>query len=153
YDARIAELARVKKDKAAIEKLAARMRQQTYPTSAITTRMYDKLRNDYVSYLEKYAPGADNPPLLQPAPLAGPSRGEDSGESSVTERSLPVSPTAQVQTGPVSPAWTTSGSHRPECRFTRNEVDPASGLQVRELAYEPILFHTDPELRSFFKNK
>src|SRR5690606_18309238 len=37
YDASIAELARVKKDKAAIEKLAARMRQQTYPTSAITT--------------------------------------------------------------------------------------------------------------------
>ncbi len=128
YAASVERLARARKREKVIAAIRADAQRVTGDIPQPGSKVFDRMQEEVSDYLDTYVPGA--------APL-------DVAESSAD----------QAPAGPARDGPGTSAVRKPACVLTRDAVDPVSGLRIRETAQQPLFFHTDAELRPFFKNK
>lgn len=128
YTASVDRLARARKREKTIAAIQADARQMSGDMPAPGSKPFDRLQAALSDYLETYVPGAM--PLQETAPSPEKETGTHSRNDEIR-----------------------SSARKPACMLTRDAVDPMTGLRVRETALQPLFFHTDPELRPFFKNK
>lgn len=128
YTSSVERLARARKREKTIGGIQADAKRVSGDMPVPGSKPFDRLQADLSAYLDTYVPGA--PPLREPGP--SPEMESVTNSRDVEER---------------------SAARKPGCTLTRDAVDPMTGFRMRETALQPLFFHTDPELRPFFKNK
>jgi hypothetical protein len=128
YAASVERLARARKREKAIAAIHADAQRVSGDIPGPGSKSFERLRINLSDYLDTYLPGA--PALSGSGP-------PDENENVVNVRE----------------ERDRSSTRTPACTLSRDAVDPMTGFRVRETTLQPLFFHTDPELRPFFKNK
>lgn len=131
YAASVDHLASARKRRDAIEKVARQARQTELDNPDPTGKQFARLEQAFNKYLQAF--DLDTPPVMTTGNRLE-SRGKPNPE---------LSNSATAENPPSIPP----------CNLTRRSADSRTGISTVETAPSLLFFYTDPELRSFFKNK
>lgn len=171
----IKQLKTLKESQVEIRKLIQKMRKWAYPTSNIDDALYNKLLGTYNKYLTKYkqpeAPfeellgekvktNVDKKEKADEQQRSEPSKKIKKDRIKIDESDFPEEQKPHLTSFDNSSnfhssgvPWATKAEQSSPCVIELDSLDQMTGLRKRALPFAPIFFHTDPDLRPFFKNK
>lgn len=169
YDSSVAKLKNLKQSQVDLKKIIQKMRKWAYPSSKITSSRYNQLLNIYQKHLVKYdqpkSPFASMETKKSGTQKETPKKEIQKTTSNEVAQSSPESKSKLTHQPKIQPQennvgrvektdlWSTTPSTDISCTIEIDSVDQMTGLRKLSLPYSMIFFHTDPDLRPFFKNK